>query len=151
MRIYLDLCCLNRPFDDQGQERVRAEAEAVIRILHRIEKGRDELVTSDLLELEVSANRDSRRRRWVQESLRHATLRVVGTQLERGRASAVSALGFAAFDSLHVACAEAAHADVLLTTDDRFIRAARRSSGKLGVKVENPVEWIEHGEYQDNE
>ncbi|MGQ0592841.1 MAG: PIN domain-containing protein, partial [Gammaproteobacteria bacterium] len=26
-RIYLDACCLNRPFDDQQQDRVRLEAE----------------------------------------------------------------------------------------------------------------------------
>jgi len=27
-RVYLDLCCLNRPFDDQTQERIRLETEA---------------------------------------------------------------------------------------------------------------------------
>jgi hypothetical protein len=31
--IYLDVCCLNRPFDDQTQERIRLEAEAVLHIL----------------------------------------------------------------------------------------------------------------------
>ena len=29
MRLYLDSCCLNRPFDDQNQLRVRLEAEAI--------------------------------------------------------------------------------------------------------------------------
>ena len=29
MRVYLDVCCLNRPFDDLSQKRVYAEAEAV--------------------------------------------------------------------------------------------------------------------------
>ncbi|MFN0197095.1 MAG: PIN domain protein, partial [Planctomycetaceae bacterium] len=28
MRIYLDNCCFNRPFDDQRQIRVRLETEA---------------------------------------------------------------------------------------------------------------------------
>jgi len=28
MRVYLDICCLKRPFDDQSQERVRLESEA---------------------------------------------------------------------------------------------------------------------------
>ena len=27
-KIYLDTCCLNRPFDDQTQDRVRLEAKA---------------------------------------------------------------------------------------------------------------------------
>ena len=31
MRLYVDLSCFNRPFDDQGQERIRLETEAVLR------------------------------------------------------------------------------------------------------------------------
>jgi hypothetical protein len=31
--IYLDLCCVNRPFDDQHQARVRLEAEAVLGLI----------------------------------------------------------------------------------------------------------------------
>jgi hypothetical protein len=38
-KIYLDTCCLNRPFDDQTQERIRLESEAMLAILSRIEKG----------------------------------------------------------------------------------------------------------------
>lgn len=32
MRVYLDNCCYNRPFDDQRQVRVRLETEAKLRI-----------------------------------------------------------------------------------------------------------------------
>ena len=31
--VYLDACCLNRPFDDQAQPRVHLESEAVLIIL----------------------------------------------------------------------------------------------------------------------
>jgi len=34
--IYLDACCLNRPFDDQSQPRVHLESEAVLIILARL-------------------------------------------------------------------------------------------------------------------
>lgn len=37
--VYLDVCCFNRPYDDQTQDRVRLEAEAVLLILRRIEAG----------------------------------------------------------------------------------------------------------------
>ena len=30
MKIYLDMCCLQRPFDDKTQVRVLVEAEAVL-------------------------------------------------------------------------------------------------------------------------
>jgi len=36
MKIYLDACCLNRPFDEQSQERIRMEAEAVLIILNHL-------------------------------------------------------------------------------------------------------------------
>ena len=39
MRIYLDTCCLNRPFDDQSQDRVRSEAAAVSEILNAVRRG----------------------------------------------------------------------------------------------------------------
>ena len=34
-QIYFDACCLNRPFDDQRQPRVRLEAEAISHLLNR--------------------------------------------------------------------------------------------------------------------
>ena len=34
-KIYLDNCVLNRPFDDQSQERIRLETEAIVLLLSR--------------------------------------------------------------------------------------------------------------------
>jgi hypothetical protein len=34
----MDVCCLNRPFDAQTQERIRLESEAVLLILERCER-----------------------------------------------------------------------------------------------------------------
>ena len=39
MKIYLDVSCLNRPFDDQTQARIRLEAEAVLLILEQFDDG----------------------------------------------------------------------------------------------------------------
>ena len=39
MRLYLDVCCLNRPFNDRTQERIHLEAEATLIVLSRIEQG----------------------------------------------------------------------------------------------------------------
>ncbi|XCN74374.1 MAG: hypothetical protein Q3M24_06415 [Candidatus Electrothrix aestuarii] len=36
MKIYLDACCFNRPFDDQRQNRIRLESEAIILIMERM-------------------------------------------------------------------------------------------------------------------
>ncbi len=38
MRIYFDVCCLNRPFDDQSQQRIRLEAEAINFLFQHIQR-----------------------------------------------------------------------------------------------------------------
>jgi predicted nucleic acid-binding protein len=58
------------------------------------------------------------------------------------RAQELEAVGYGAFDALHVSSAEAGGAEVLLTTDDRFIKRAARAAGSPRVRVLNPVEWL---------
>lgn len=36
-RIYLDVCCLNRPFDNQSQPRIALETQAILTILSQCE------------------------------------------------------------------------------------------------------------------
>jgi hypothetical protein len=48
MKIYLDTCCLNRPFDDQNQPRIRLESEAVTLILEKTHQREWEWVGSEV-------------------------------------------------------------------------------------------------------
>ena len=54
----------------------------------------------------------------------------------------LESLGFKWFDALHIASAESGTADILLTTDDRFVRRAKRVFEQLHVRVENPHTWL---------
>lgn len=139
--IYLDLCCLNRPFDDQHQARVRLEAEAVLGLVQLVRVGELALIGSEALDLESSRNPDGDRRRKVEAFLSAATSKITAGVRERQRGRDLEALGFGAFDALHIACAESAGAHVLLTTDDRFRSLAARQQDKLAVRVENPAKW----------
>jgi hypothetical protein len=56
MKIYLDNCCFNRPFDDQSQIRIRLETEAKLEIQEEIQKGHVELIWSYILDYENSRN-----------------------------------------------------------------------------------------------
>jgi predicted nucleic acid-binding protein len=58
----------------------------------------------------------------------------------RLRASVFQSFGVGAIDSLHLAISECAGVDILLTTDDKFIKAAKRTDSK--VTVINPVLWL---------
>ena len=143
IRIYLDTCCLNRPFDDQTQDRVRAEAKAVLMILEGVSRGRWDSVHSEAVDLEAMAMKDWSRRMRVKRMARAGTTRVwIGDDIVR-RGHAVESLGFSRFDALHVACAEAAGADMLLTTDDSMVRRAQRFRDRLPVRVDNPLTWLQ--------
>ena len=53
-RIYLDACCLNRPFDDQSQDRIRLESEAIVLILNRAERTELDWISSSVLVYECA-------------------------------------------------------------------------------------------------
>lgn len=57
MKIYLDMCCFNRPYDDQAQSRIRIETEAKIVIQQKIKDGEHELLWSSTLDFECSKTR----------------------------------------------------------------------------------------------
>ncbi len=53
MKIYLDVCCLNRPFDNLEQDRITLEIEAIFVILNRCEFTDWELINSDVILEEI--------------------------------------------------------------------------------------------------
>jgi hypothetical protein len=142
-RLYLDTCCLNRPFDDQSQERVRAETWAVLLILANVVIGSWELIGSDVVDEEISNIRDPARRLQVRGMARAGTIHVAVERDHALRGNALEAMGFSTYDALHIACAEGAGADVVLTTDDAMLRRSRRVRHAMHVRVENPVTWMQ--------
>jgi predicted nucleic acid-binding protein len=138
----LDACCLNRLTDDQSQPRIAEEAEAVEQILRLLRAKALEWWSSTVLSAETSNNPDAERRYEVEALLLLATDTILlDSQIVR-RAEELEALGYGAFDALHLSSAEAGSAEVLLTTDDRFVRRAARGVGSPRVRVLNPVEWL---------
>lgn len=142
MDIYLDVSCLNRPFDDQGQARIRLEAEAVTMILELCELGDWRQVSSDMARIEIDANPDAARRGRVRLLLPgpDATLKLTDGVFVR--AGELQKLGFKPADSVHIAAAEALVTGVFLSCDDRLCRTARRHRTHLRVKVANPLGWL---------
>lgn len=141
--IYLDVCCWNRPFDDQTQPRVHLEAEAVLAVVSEIEHGDLKLLHSEVVDLEIANTPDLELRDRLQVLIprRHRYVRC--EQKVSARALELEQRGFAGIDALHLACAESAGADVFLTTDDRLLRLAARHADSLRVRVANPLAWMQ--------
>ena len=141
MRIYLEVCCLNRPFDDQAQERIRLESEAVLAILRRVETQQWELAGGEVVEFETDRMPDVERRQRVRALAQLAGHRQGIDVHVQTRARELVTAGLKPLDALHLACAEAVSVDVFLTTDDRLLRAIRRV-GLARMKVNNPLPWL---------
>jgi predicted nucleic acid-binding protein len=144
--IYLDACCLNRPFDDQRQPRIRLEAEAVLLILQRVAGGGVQWLGSSVLEFEIGRMSNPERLRRVREMLADVSSWVQVEETDIARGEELQALGFNDFDALHLACAERGGAEIFLTTDDKLLRRAERHAGQLRVRAVNPVNWISQEE-----
>lgn len=142
MRLYLDVCSLNRPYDDQSIDRNRLEAEAVVIIVGRVRDGRHSLVSSEIIDREVAACPDREKADLVRETLRLAEQHVVMTPNEAKRSRELIGLGFRKLDSMHMACAEAARCKYFVTTDDRLIRRAKAHRKTLAVAVANPLTFV---------
>jgi predicted nucleic acid-binding protein len=142
MRIYFDTCCLNRPFDDQSQNRIHLESEAIIIILNKLYKGELEWIGSKVLDIEVENIPNIEKRRYLTKILEfvHESLQIEDDDLVR--AKQLKEIGFKSFDSMHIACAERGNVEILLTTDDKLLKLAERSKDVLNVKVSNPLTWL---------
>jgi len=146
VRLYLDACCLSRLTDDQSQPRIREEAEAIGRLLAGVRDGSVQLVSSEALEDEVRRNPSMERRAEAQCFLSMAETQIEVNEGIVSRSRTLIGLGYGAFDALHLAAAEAASADALLTTDDRLLKQAGRNLGEPRIPVRNPLSWLkEHG------
>ena len=137
MKIYLDACCLNRLTDDQNQPRIREEAAAVERVSKLVRDG----ISSDALADEIDRNPDLERKSGNVALLALASEIIEGNDQIAHRAKSLQRAGYGVFDALHLACAEAARVDVVLTTDDSFVRKASRGDGRPRVAVRNPLSW----------
>jgi predicted nucleic acid-binding protein len=140
MKLYLDVCCWNRPFDDQSQNRVRLEAEAVLSILEMTQADEIEIIGSDNIDDELSQMPNDERREKVELLLALTSSQISLTPTIEQRAIKLQEQNISAFDALHLASAENAQADYFLTTDDDLLRKAKRIG--LKVKIENPAKWL---------
>ena len=122
MRIYLDCCCLQRPFDDQTQPRIKVEAEAVLAILASMQAGDISLLCSEALDYEVSRIPDEGRRSEVMAILALASAYLEITEGVEELAEALENSGISPMDAVHLALASIADADFFCTCDDKLVR-----------------------------
>jgi len=139
MKIYLDNCCFNRPFDDQSQLRILLESEAKLRIQENIRSGTFELVWSYVLDYENSQNPFRERREQIIKWRGYSEKDIEESEEVLSIASMIMKHAIKKLDSLHLACAIEANTDYFLTTDDGVIKKAKHIKN---IQIVDPVVFI---------
>jgi hypothetical protein len=131
MKLYLDMCCLKRPFDDQSDARIHMESLAVEAVLRLCLQGQQELVTSDALRFENSRNPNAERKEFATALLALAVHDYPHSSAVEVQAAVWQNVGVGLLDALHLASAELVGAEVFATCDDILLKRAARVSAKV--------------------
>ena len=140
MKIYLDVCSLNRPFDNLSRDRIRLESEAVLAILSHCEAGAWTLITGDVVDFEISLIPNEERRENVRRLRPLASVKISTDDRLIRKALEFTTAGLAPLDALHLASALKGRADVFLTSDDDLLYRTRRI--RIGINAYNPARWL---------
>lgn len=139
MKIYLDNCCFNRPFDDQSQIRIMLETEAKLRIQEEIRAGRFNLVWSYILDYENSKNPYEDRKLRIKGWKKYALMDIQESDKVVEMADSLNLKGFRKLDSLHIACAIISKCDYFLTTDDKILNLSKMLEE---IKLIDPIGFV---------
>ncbi|MBI1938120.1 MAG: hypothetical protein HYS25_08330 [Ignavibacteriales bacterium] len=136
-KLYLDVCTICRPFDNQNNMRIRLETDAYYLILNGIQNNVYGLIISPMHFKELESIEDIRERNQI-----FNLLDVYGKEPKydykkaRERADKLISQNFGIADSVHLAFAEQS-SNFLITCDDKFLK--RSSRIKTKIEVINPI------------
>ena len=140
MRIYLDMCCYNRPYDPQDQLRVSLETQSKLLIQRRIIEGKYELVGSYTLDYECSNVPSPLRKKQIVDFIhKNAKFYVghAGDAIVSQKASEIMTNHIKEYDAYHVASAIYAKCDYFISVDDRLLKYQTNE-----IKMVTPIEFI---------
>ena len=139
MRLYLDNCCFNRPFDAQDTLTIRLETEAKLHIQAAIRNGEYALGWSYVLDYENAANPITERRNEIQKWEALADGFTAETPPILAKMNELCILGLKPLDALHVACAQALECDYFLTVDKGILKKA---VAVVSMRIMNPLDFV---------
>ncbi len=140
MRIYLDNCCYNRPYDDQEYLSIQLEAQSKIFIQNKILDGTYELATSEVLVFEIDNMPFQVRKNAIKSFIEDNSSVHVGPSLKLSvieRAHKIMKTGSKYKDACHFASAILAHCQYFITTDKRVLKYKAED-----IIMINPIDFV---------
>lgn len=147
MKIYLDNCTFNRPFDNQSGIRVRIETEAKLYIQEQIKAGNLELIWSYILDFENEQNPFIERKTSIGKWKKLASIDVEENENVLETANVLLKSGLKSKDALHIASAIEGNAECFITTDDGILKKISKIDN---IIVVSPTDFIKKLKDYDN-
>jgi len=120
--LYFDVCCYNRPFDNQSQVSIRLETEAKLHIQSNIKSNKYPLVWSYMLDLENNDNPYDEKRNAITPWKDIAVEYCPASDVILAAGQKIMKHGIKAKDALHLACAIKSECDYFITTDKELMK-----------------------------
>ena len=137
LKVYLDNCCFNRPYDDQNNLLVFLETEAKLFIQDLIHTEKLLLVWSFVLEYENDANPFDERKRSIAVWKHLSAIDCDLCDEIADTARNLLTIGLRQKDASHIACAIYAGADFFITTDKKILNKPVQ-----GINLINPIDFV---------
>ncbi|MCL2441253.1 MAG: PIN domain-containing protein [Treponema sp.] len=137
MRIYLDICTYNRPFDDQQQLKIKLETEAKLFIQQGILSGAYDLIWSYILEYENNQNKLIDRRNAIHDWKNIAKIHCTENEEIIKYAEGLERYNIRTKDALHIACSIYTKSDYLITTDRHLYNLNFNN-----IRIINPLSFL---------
>ena len=140
MKVYLDNCSYNRPFDNQSQIRIYLETQAKLYIQRLILDGRLQLATSYVSRYENGVSPHTSNKITIERFFENTTTFVDIDKAENieKKAEEIMQFGVKSKDALHIACAIEADCDYFITTDDEILKKYIGNE----INVYSPIEFL---------
>ena len=138
MKIYLDNCCFNRPFDDQTQLKINLESQAKLYIQQRILDGEYNLVWSYILDYENQQNPFEIRKNTIAEWRDISITIIKEDETIVAFAETLFEKGIKPKDALHIACAKSSGCGYFVTTDKKLLNTSID-----GITILSPINFLE--------
>lgn len=140
LKLYLDNCCYNRPFDEPTNQIMILEIDAKLYIQEEIKNSIYDLCWSFILDFENEENPFEDIKESVKIWKDIATEYISPDESIRSAANHLkNTYGFGAKDSLHISCAIYSGCDYLITTDKKMIKKGLQLNN---IKIINPIKFI---------
>jgi len=141
IRVYLDNCTYNRPFDDQTQIKLSLEADAKRYIQLLILEKSIDLVCSYVNRFENNKNPQYANKKAINEFFHNAVLYIDYTlsDVVEKRAISIKQSGIKTVDAFHISCALEGNCNYFITTDKLLLKFTNKD-----IIICDPIQFLDY-------